>query len=62
MTRIDQKFAQLKDEGRRAFVAYIMAGDPDYATSLKIVKGLPAVLSESGRAGDCVDARCVGGL
>jgi len=42
MTRIDQKFAQLKARGRRAFVAYIMAGDPDYATSLQIVKGLPA--------------------
>ena len=42
MTRIDQKFAQLKAEGRKAFVSYIMAGDPDYETSLEIVMGLPA--------------------
>ncbi len=41
MTRIDQKFAQLKRENRKAFVSYIMAGDPDFDTSLKIVKGLP---------------------
>ena len=42
MTRIDDTFARLKHEGRKAFVAYVMAGDPDYATSLEIVKGLPA--------------------
>ncbi len=42
MTRIDQKFAQLRGENRRAFVSYIMAGDPDFDTSLEIVKGLPA--------------------
>ncbi|WP_322865277.1 tryptophan synthase subunit alpha [Aquicoccus sp. G2-2] len=42
MTRIDAKFAQLKADGRKAFVAYVMAGDPDYATSLDLVKGLPA--------------------
>lgn len=41
MSRIDAKFAQLKVEGRKAFVAYVMAGDPDYDTSLEIVKGLP---------------------
>ncbi len=41
MTRIDAKFAALRAEGRKAFVAYVMAGDPDYATSLEIVKGLP---------------------
>jgi tryptophan synthase alpha chain len=42
MTRIDAKFAELNARGRKAFVAYVMAGDPDYETSLKIVKGLPA--------------------
>ncbi|MDJ0629410.1 MAG: tryptophan synthase subunit alpha [Rhodobacter sp.] len=42
MTRIDAKFAALRAEGKKAFVAYLMAGDPDYATSLEIVKGLPA--------------------
>jgi tryptophan synthase alpha chain len=41
MTRIDAKFAALKAEGKKAFVAYVMAGDPDYDTSLDVVKGLP---------------------
>jgi tryptophan synthase alpha chain len=40
--RIDRRFAALKAEGRAAFVAYVMAGDPDAATALEIVKGLPA--------------------
>ena len=42
MSRIDAKFAELNAAGRKAFVAYIMAGDPDYDTSLEIVKGLPS--------------------
>ncbi len=42
MTRIDAKFAELKAQGKSAFVSYIMAGDPDYDTSLELVKGLPA--------------------
>ena len=41
MTRIDQKFADLQAQSRKAFVSYIMAGDPDFNTSLAIVKGLP---------------------
>ena len=41
MTRIDDKFAQLRAEGKKAFVAYIMGGDPDYDTSLEVMKGLP---------------------
>ena len=41
MTRIDNTFARLKSEGRKAFVAYIMAGDPDLATSLAVMQGLP---------------------
>lgn len=41
MTRIDDKFAELNAAGKKAFVAYVMAGDPDYYTSLEIVKGLP---------------------
>ena len=40
-SRIDAKFAALTAEGRKAFVAYIMAGDPDFDTSLDVVKGLP---------------------
>ncbi len=39
--RIEARFAALKAEDRAAFVTYVMAGDPDYATSLEIVKGLP---------------------
>ena len=42
MTRIDAKFAQLKADGKKAFVSYVMAGDPDFERSLEIVKGLPA--------------------
>lgn len=41
MTRIDAKFAELTAAGRKAFVAYVMAGDPDYDTALEVVKGLP---------------------
>jgi tryptophan synthase alpha chain len=41
MTRIDAKFAELSAAGKKAFVAYVMAGDPDYETSLEIVRGLP---------------------
>lgn len=40
-TRIDTRFAELKKAGRAAFVTYVMAGDPDPATSLEIVKALP---------------------
>ena len=43
MSRIDAKFAELKAAGKKAFVAYVMAGDPDYDTSLEVVKGLPGV-------------------
>ena len=39
--RIDARFATLKAEGRAAFVSYVMAGDPDAATALAILKGLP---------------------
>jgi tryptophan synthase alpha chain len=41
MTRIESTFARLKSEGRKAFVSYLMAGDPDVATSLAVMKGLP---------------------
>jgi tryptophan synthase alpha chain len=41
-SRIDVRFAALKAEGRAAFVAYVMAGDPDAATAAKILSGLPA--------------------
>src|SRR5258708_39473240 len=40
--RIDRRFATLKREGRKALVTFVTAGDPDYATSRKILLGLPA--------------------
>ena len=40
-TRIDQRFAALKSEGRAALVTFTMAGDPDAATALAILKALP---------------------
>ena len=40
-SRIEARFAALKAEGRAAFVPYVMAGDPDAATALAILKGLP---------------------
>jgi tryptophan synthase alpha chain len=40
--RIDARFAALKAEGRAAFVAYVMAGDPDRATAQRILDALPA--------------------
>ena len=41
MSRIDAKFAELKAQNRKAFVSYVMAGDPDYDTALELIKGLP---------------------
>jgi tryptophan synthase alpha chain len=41
-TRIDNRFAALKREGRAALVTFITAGDPDGATSLALLKALPA--------------------
>src|ERR1700748_3295910 len=40
-TRIDARFAELKNQGRSAFVTFVMAGDPDPLTSLDIIKALP---------------------
>jgi tryptophan synthase alpha chain len=40
-TRIDQRFAALKKEGRAGLVTFVTAGDPDYATSLAILKAAP---------------------
>jgi tryptophan synthase alpha chain len=41
-SRIDARFALLKTEGRSAFVTFLMAGDPDPETSLRIIKAMPA--------------------
>ncbi|MCF3639937.1 tryptophan synthase subunit alpha [Rhizobium sp. TRM95111] len=39
--RMDKRFADIAAEGRPALVTYFMAGDPDYASSLEIMKALP---------------------
>ncbi|WP_395504402.1 tryptophan synthase subunit alpha [Ectopseudomonas hydrolytica] len=41
MSRLQNRFAELKAENRAALVTFVTAGDPDYATSLSILKGLP---------------------
>ncbi|MEM6915976.1 MAG: tryptophan synthase subunit alpha [Verrucomicrobiota bacterium] len=38
--RIDQRFANLRDEGKAAFVAYICAGDPTMEKSLEVMFAL----------------------
>ena len=45
-TRIDRRMAKLKSEGRPALVTYFMGGDPNYETSLKIMKALPKAGSD----------------
>lgn len=40
--RMTDRFAKLAEENRPAFVTYFMGGDPDFETSLEIMKGLPA--------------------
>jgi len=42
VTRIEQRFADVKKEGRSALVTFTTAGDPTYTTALNILKGLPA--------------------
>jgi tryptophan synthase alpha chain len=40
-TRIETRFAKCRAEGRAALVTFLMAGDPDPATSLDLIKSLP---------------------
>ena len=40
-TRSERRFAALKQERRAALVTFTMAGDPDYDTSVALVKALP---------------------
>ena len=42
MSRLQSRFAQLKQENRAALVTFVTAGDPNYDASLAILKGLPA--------------------
>ncbi|MBK8007543.1 MAG: tryptophan synthase subunit alpha [Rhizobiales bacterium] len=41
VTRIDARFKELAGEGRAGLVTFITGGDPDYDTSLAILKSLP---------------------
>lgn len=40
-TRIEDRFARLKAEGRPGFVTFLMAGDPDGETAFELMRGLP---------------------
>jgi tryptophan synthase alpha chain len=40
-TRIERRFAKLKQEGRPGLVTFVTAGDPDLETSKRILMGLP---------------------
>lgn len=40
MNRITKKFQELRKEGKTAFMPFIVAGDPDFETSLKVAKTL----------------------
>jgi tryptophan synthase alpha chain len=41
MSRIERRFAELKRAGRAGLVTFITAGDPDYDSSLAVLKALP---------------------
>src|SRR5258708_7025493 len=47
-TRIDARFAELKREGRAAFITFLMAGHPDIDTSLAIIKAHPEARADLG--------------
>ncbi|MFP6848293.1 MAG: tryptophan synthase subunit alpha [Pseudomonas sp.] len=42
MSRLQSRFAELKQQNRAALVTFVTAGDPNYDASLAILKGLPA--------------------
>jgi tryptophan synthase alpha chain len=41
-TRLDARFRACADQGRAALVTFTTAGDPDYDTSLELLRALPA--------------------
>jgi tryptophan synthase alpha chain len=41
-SRIEHRFAALRQQGRAALVTFVTAGDPDFETSQRILQGLPA--------------------
>ena len=38
--RIDSTFTRLRENHQKAFVAYVAAGDPNFESSLEIIKSL----------------------
>jgi tryptophan synthase alpha chain len=42
MSRLQSRFAELKEQNRAALVTFVTGGDPNYDASLAILKGLPA--------------------
>ncbi len=52
MSRIAAKFAALKAEGRGAFIPFLEAWDPDSATSMAILRGMP------GAGADLIEIGC----
>ncbi|HEY2867817.1 MAG TPA: tryptophan synthase subunit alpha, partial [Pyrinomonadaceae bacterium] len=40
MNRIENKFNELRSSGRKGFIPFVTAGDPDLATSLSIIEAL----------------------
>lgn len=53
MSRIAARFEALKKQNRSAFVPFIMAGDPDGETSLRLMKALPAAGADLIELGVC---------
>src|SRR4051812_31504416 len=49
MNRIEAKFNRLRQEGRKAFIPFITAGDPDLETTLRLI----IELERSGA--DCIE-------
>ncbi len=43
INRLDAKFKSLTEQGEKAFVAYVAAGDPGYEQSLEVIKGIADV-------------------
>ncbi len=39
-TRITKRFRELRQEGRAGFIPFLTAGDPDFATALKLLRAL----------------------
>jgi tryptophan synthase alpha chain len=40
--RLDTRFAELRKNNQAGFISFTVSGDPDYATSLKLLEALPA--------------------